>query len=120
MVSEMKKCEQVLLESLMKIAEIVVQSRVSFQPDLPAAGPDDGRAALRRPRFLMYVDEVAIIRQVVSRERLYEPLTIDIFWDAHAPGATGAGQGGDSGGSASSSFILLERWSAPAPAGYGP
>ena len=111
---ERSKCEQVVLECLMKIAEIVVQSRVSFQPDLGGSHGRraGGRPQTRRPRFQLFVDEVEIIRQVVCQSRLYEPLQIDIFWDAHAPGASGDGSGGDGGGSTSSSFILLERWSA--------
>ena len=121
------KCEQVVMECLRKIFEIVVQSRVYFQPEraknttslrprvrrnalspldsgpllssrhsclfnlllplLPLSNPNPRSAA----QFNLHVDEVQFIRNFVNESRLYQPLTIDIFWDSQAHGARGGG-----------------------------
>ncbi|KAI9909278.1 hypothetical protein PsorP6_014653 [Peronosclerospora sorghi] len=88
------KTEQVVLECLYKVAELIVQSRVS----LPAAEPDRRRGT-RRSRFNLDLDEIPLVRESMTtwKDDVRRPLSIDIFWDG--PGATTQGK------------VLLERWS---------
>lgn len=71
------KTEQVVLEFLYKVAELIIQSRVTFESDL------DSRRAARRARFNLDIEEVQFVRDAMLawKEDVHTPLVVDIYWD---------------------------------------
>lgn len=113
--NERGKCERIVLESLFKISEIVLQSRVRFQ------SPQRTQKKKTRPPFNLHIENIDFVRKQLEpwKHDPYLPLSIDIFW----MGGGGACAGHFSGvgipsveakkhnDNTTSSRILLERWS---------